>query len=386
MQALVLLLVIQIPILPIVALAPNLPQLMQHFRATPSHEFLVPMIITLPSLGIVLLAPLAGALADHYGRRRLLLLALALFTVFGLLPLGLNSLPAILCAQAGLGIAEAIIMTVGNTMLGDYFGPEARNRWLGLQSILGPFLTATIAIVAGLLGNTSWRAPFATNLIGAVAFVWMLIATWESTLPVVAPGAGSAAAVVSSPFPWRRMAPIYAVTLLTGLIFYVPAIHMGMIFNDLGAGSPALIAVLITVGNFASVGGGYYFARQHSGTAINLALLYAAYGAGLLGLALSPGYLAGMPFALLVNFGVGLALPTLIAWALRNLDGPVRGRGMGLWMSSFFAAQLLCPPLFALLIRSAHGISTATGLVGSATLLLAIVCYSLPRFPIGEPA
>jgi hypothetical protein len=184
------------------------------------------------------------------------------------------------------------------------------------------------------------------------------------------------------------MAPVYAVTLLTGIVFYVPAIHMGMIFNALGAGSPALIAVLITVANFASVGGGYYFARQRSSTTVNLSLLYACYGLGLLGMGLSDGYLASMPFALLVNFGVGLALPILIGWALRNLDGPFRGRGMGLWMSSFFAAQFICPPLFALLIRAASGIAAATTLVGGGTLLLALICFGIAQAapPRPQPA
>lgn len=386
MQALVLVLTIQIPVVPIMALAPNLPQLMQHFASVANRDFLVPMIITLPSLGIVLLAPVAGALADRFGRRRLLLAALALFTTCGLLPLALNSLPEILLAQVGVGIAEAIIITNANTMLGDYFGPEERNRWLGMQSILGPFLTAAVAISAGLLGTVSWRAPFATNLIGGIAFVWMLYATWEP------PGHRNATQPVASMntprsgFPWRRMVPVYAVTLLTGLVFYVPAIHMGMVFNDLGAKSPALIATLTTLANFASVASGYYFGRQRRGTAENLALMFACFGVGLIGMSYSSGYAASMPFALVVNLGVGLALPILVGWALRSLDAEFRGRGMGLWMSSFFSAQFICPVLFALLIRSVGTISTAVCLAGGGALLLALLCFGAARLLAPRPA
>jgi MFS family permease len=389
MQALVLVLTIQIPVVPIMALAPNLPQLLQHFALTANRDFLVPMIITLPSLAIVLLAPVAGALADRFGRRRLLLLALALFTACGLLPLTLDSLPAILWAQCGVGIAEAIIITNANAMLGDYFAADQRNRWLGLQSILGPFLTAAIAISAGLLGTLSWRAPFATNLIGGIAFVWMWIATWEPPSARDRPAPGAIVDDAARPgFPWRRMLPVYAVTLLCGLVFYVPAIHMGLVFNDLGARSPALIATLTTLANFASVASGYYFGRQRRGTSENLALMFACFGVGLIGMSYSSSYAASMPFALIVNLGVGLTLPLLIGWTLRSLEPVFRGRGMGLWMSSFFSAQFICPVVFALLIRRVGTLSTAVCLAGGAALLLALLCLGMARVlpPQATPA
>jgi predicted MFS family arabinose efflux permease len=67
------------------------------------------MIITLPSLGIVLLGPLAGVMADRWGRRRLQLWALALFALAGMAPMVLDDLRWILCAQAILGVAEAVL-------------------------------------------------------------------------------------------------------------------------------------------------------------------------------------------------------------------------------------------------------------------------------------
>jgi hypothetical protein len=59
--ALGLLLALQIPIMPIVILGPNLPQLFRQFGALPQADLLVPLIMTAPALGIALLAPLAGA-------------------------------------------------------------------------------------------------------------------------------------------------------------------------------------------------------------------------------------------------------------------------------------------------------------------------------------
>ena len=80
-QALALILALTLPLTPLLALVPNLPQLFEHFAAAPGHDFLVPMILTIPSVCIALLAPIAGSVVDLFGRRRLMLFASALFTV-----------------------------------------------------------------------------------------------------------------------------------------------------------------------------------------------------------------------------------------------------------------------------------------------------------------
>jgi MFS family permease len=369
-QAIGLVLTIQMPIVPIMALAPNLPLLFRHFAATPGKELLVPMIITLPSLGIVLLGPVAGMMADRWGRRRLLLWALALFGMAGVAPVFLEDLRSILTAQAVLGIAEAVIMTNANTLLGDYFPAEQRNRWLGVQSIIGPFFAAVLTLAAGFLGTVSWHAPFAVLAIAFVIWVWMLVATWEPQRvtepanPVRTDGAAVG-------FPWKRMFPVFAITVLTALIFYVPTIHFGLIYDRLGAHSSALISILTTTATLGSVLSGYYFRGQKQDPFKHLVLIYLAFGLGLVGLGLAGDYWTGLAFGFLINFGFGLTLPALVALVLFRLPESYRGRGMGLWMSCFFCAQFLCPPLFAMLMHGVGGLVPALEWTGAFCLLFA---------------
>jgi MFS family permease len=106
-QGLALIAVGTMPTLAIVSLVPNLPQLFQQFADVPGHEWLVPMIITVPSLCIALFSPFAGLVADRFGRRRLLLLALVLYGTAGVLPFFLTDLKTILLTRFGIGIAEA---------------------------------------------------------------------------------------------------------------------------------------------------------------------------------------------------------------------------------------------------------------------------------------
>lgn len=380
-QAIGLILAVQIPITPIMSLAPNLPLLFRHFESVPHRELLVPLIMTIPSIGIVLLGPLFGALADRWGRRRLLLGALALFGTAGLLPMFLENIYAILLAQCAVGAGSAVIMTTANALLGDLFVPADRNKWLGIQSIIGPFMSAAVAIGAGILGTISWHGPFATNATALIAFAWILLTTWEPVPAVMAaeaPGSGSVPAAAPA-FPWGHILPVIAVTLVTGLIFYTPTVHMGLMYDQLGAHSPALIGLLTTIATVGSLVGGYHFRRQKHSIAGNLALLYLCFGAGLVGMGLSGTYLAGLAFAVIINVGIGLTLPCLIAWNLNSLPPNHRGGGMGLWMSAFFFTQLACPPLFSLLMRRPEDVGASFIKVGLISLFLAAGTFLFAR-------
>src|SRR6476620_2219931 len=110
-QGFALIFLTALPTMAIVSLVPNLPQLFAHFRDVPHSELLVPMIITLPSLCIALFSPFAGAIADFWGRRRLLLAAILMYTLVGVLPTLLDNLYALLATRFVIGIAEAAILT-----------------------------------------------------------------------------------------------------------------------------------------------------------------------------------------------------------------------------------------------------------------------------------
>ena len=58
-----------------VLIAPVLPQIQAEFAAVAGVEVLVPIVLTVPALIIGLMAPFAGAIADRFDRKRLLLVA-----------------------------------------------------------------------------------------------------------------------------------------------------------------------------------------------------------------------------------------------------------------------------------------------------------------------
>lgn len=359
------------PTLAIVSLVPNLPQLFARFAAVPNHELLVPMIITLPSLCIALFSPLAGAAADFWGRRRLLIVSLFAFGLLGLIPLLLNDLYLILGSRFIVGIAEAGILTAGNAMMGDYFAGEARQKWLSLQTTVGPIAASALILAGGKLGSFDWHGPFALYALGLIVLVWVVVGTWEPT-----PAAVEHASMEprGTPFPWVKTALIGVVTLVMAVVYMVQAVQLGRIFGDLGVNSPQLNGVVITVASAGVViGGALYRKLANRSITAMFAVIFLALGIGYLGLALSPDYRVGLVFALIAQFGNGLAFPTLLNWALSKYEYLHRGRGMGVWGSCFFVGTFLSPMFVSLVGSLAGSFLKSVGAIGAGCLAACLV-------------
>ncbi len=361
-----------LPTLAIAALVSILPVLFGRFSAEPGAKWLVPMILTVPSLCVALFSPWLGAAADRWGRRRVLLPALVAFAVCGLGPFLAESLHAILATRFVVGLAEAAILAVSNALMGDYFGEEQRKRWLGLQSMVGPFVSVAYVLAGGFLGSWQWRGPFLLYLMGLVVLVPCML-----YLPEPQRRAGQESV---QGFPWRVAVRTGGLTLLVSIVFFVQNVQHGRIFSDLGAGSPALISELITIAGLATALGGLAYRQlRASSEATQLAIVFAAYAIGYIGLSLSPGYVVGVPFDAVAQFSGGFAIPVLIAWTLRQYAPQYRGAAMGLWASCFFLGQFLSPPLLTLVGHGQWSFLATVGVAGIACAGFAIAALLAGR-------
>jgi EmrB/QacA subfamily drug resistance transporter len=116
-------------------------------------------------------APLYGHLGDRFGRRRMLLGALALFTAASAACAMAQTLLALVIARAVQGLGGGGLMTLAQALIGEHVPPRERGRFSGyfatvfaLASTSGPVLGAY------LTEHVSWRAVFAVNLpLGLIA-------------------------------------------------------------------------------------------------------------------------------------------------------------------------------------------------------------------------
>jgi MFS family permease len=358
-----------LPTLAIAALVPVLPDLFRTFAEVPHSALLVPMVLTLPALCVAIFSSLLGYLTDRYGRRRVLMPSLLAFAIFGLGPLLVEGLPAILATRFVVGIAEAGILTVGNSLMGDYFEGDERRHWLGRQTIVGPMASIVYVAVGGTLGAVSWRAPFLLYLVGLAVLVAGIFTLPEPRRKAIA----ERRAHDEAPFPWRAAALVAVVTMLVSVVFFVQNVQHGRIFGDLGAGSSTRIAWLINAASIGSILAGVTYRYVNRPSTWYFALMFLVWGVGYSGLALVPNYLVAVPFDGIANFGAGLSIPTLIAWTLSKFPEEHRGRGMGVWAASFFIGEFLSP--LAVTLIGAPGLTflQAVGVVGVLCLACSVI-------------
>ncbi|MBF8747072.1 MFS transporter [Pseudomonas monteilii] len=365
-----------LPVLGAVLIAPVLPRMHTHFADTPGVAVLVPVALTLPALVIALLAPLVGVLADRVGRRPLLLASLLLYSLCGLLPLWLESLPMIVVSRGGIGLAEAGIMTCCTTLMGDYFDGQRRARLFALQMVVTSLSAALFMGVGGALGESGWRFPFVLYAVGLLCLPLMAAVLWE-------PAAGHSASeqTARSRFPWAALAPLYLLSALAGISLFIVPVQAGYLLQLLHVDAPRQVGLTMGANQLGVLAGALAFhLLSRLATCRLLALGFATAGVGGGLMALAGGHAAVVVAVLINGLGVGLLLPTLITLVMRQVGFEQRGRATGGFTAAIFAGEFFSPLLvLALTAGAAAQLPHALLLIAIGQLLMAPVCLVMMR-------
>ncbi|MBH3384621.1 MULTISPECIES: MFS transporter [Pseudomonas] len=365
-----------LPVLGAVLIAPILPRMQEHFADTPSVAILTPIALTIPALVIALLAPFAGMIADRLGRKPLLLGSLMLYTLCGLLPLWLESLPAIVASRAGLGLAEAGIMTCCTALMGDYYQGSRRERLFALQMVATSLSAAVFIALGGALGQNDWRLPFMLYAAGVLLLPIMARCLWEPS-----PLEASSHQAAPERFPWNALLPLYALTILAGISLFIVPVQAGYLLTLLQVDAPQQIGMTMGANQLGVLIGALLF-RLLTGLRRQTVMLLAFATAGLGGLLMAKAGSHGWVIvAVLVNgLGVGLMLPALITWVMSKVSFAQRGRAAGGFTAALFAGEFLSP-LVVIAFTGGQLAALPTVLVWIAIMqfVLALVCLVLHR-------
>jgi MFS family permease len=364
-----------LPIMGGLLIAPILPEIQRRFSGVPGVEYLAPIVQTIPALFVAILAPFAGAIVDALGRKRPLVIALALYAAFGTAPLWLDSLHSIIVSRAGVGLAEAVIMTCCTTLIGDYYDGARRSKYLALQVTWVALSASLFFLVGGLLGEFGWRAPFWVYGISLLIAPLAQIYLWEPerkrrTEVEQEPAPGGAAAPSFRPL---LLLGICGISLITIIAFYVVPVHLAYLLNGLGIRSSRTIGLLASLANVMIMLGTVLFHRLFIvgfTPARLLALSFACSGSGLLILAAATTMKTATIGLLINGFGGGLLIPTLLSWNMRTLPLERRGLGTGAWTASTFLGQFVNPLVVLALAGIAGGRAGAVHLIGLGLMAL----------------
>lgn len=353
-QAWIVIMINQLPMMAIVALMPALPSLVEHFKDVPNGQMLIPMILTAPGLCVALLAPFAGHMVDKYGRRKLLLLFMFLYGLGGILPFFLDGFNTVISGRLLLGIGEAFVLVIGNTLLGDYFEMKERTKWLTFQGFFGSIVAAGLLALSGQLATIGWNYPF---LVYGIAIILTVLASVFIFEPPIKKEIVENAAEENSPskFPVKLVLSIFLITFTFAVLYFVYTIHFSLALDEMGIKDKIQLGNMSAITSTAVPLGALifrYVAKRPFWQ--QLALIFFFFTVGLTGIGLATDTTSVMIMGWIQQLGCGMTVPVLVSWVLNVLPVQYRGRGMGFWTSGFFLGQFL-NPVFVSFMRNATG-------------------------------
>ncbi|GAA3807610.1 MDR family MFS transporter [Nocardioides panacisoli] len=126
--------------------------------------------------------PIYGKLGDLWGRKKLFMFAIVVFTIGSVLCSFSTSMYELAAFRAFQGLGAGGLMTLVLAIIGDIVSPRERAKYtgyfmatFGTSSVLGPVIGGFLAGADSILGITGWRWVFLVNLpigIFAIAVVF----------------------------------------------------------------------------------------------------------------------------------------------------------------------------------------------------------------------
>lgn len=146
-----------------------LPAMRESLDASAAEIQWVVNAFTLPLAALILLG---GALGDHQGRRRWLVIGTSLFGLASLLCALSATLETLLVGRALQGLGAALLLPNSLALLNGAYEGEARGRAVGIWAAAGAISAAIAPLIGGwLVDHAGWPSIFYINLPFASAAV-----------------------------------------------------------------------------------------------------------------------------------------------------------------------------------------------------------------------
>jgi EmrB/QacA subfamily drug resistance transporter len=221
---------------------------------------------------------LGGALGDHFGRRRLLIVGTSIFGITSLVCALAPSLPVLLGARAAQGIGAALLLPNSLALLNAAFSGDKRGRAVGIWAASGAAMAAVAPLIGGwLVGTVGWPAIFYINLplaIGAILLAAKFVTesseagagrTDYGGALLATGGLGGLTYALTLWSATRHLSAEALIALALGI-----ALSAAFLFVEHGRGNRAMMPL------------GLFKSRCFSGLNLLTFLLYGAFGAAML--------------------------------------------------------------------------------------------------------
>jgi EmrB/QacA subfamily drug resistance transporter len=261
---------------------------------------------------------LGGAVGDHFGRRRLLIIGTSIFGAASLVCALAPNLALLLAARAAQGIGAALLLPNSLALLNAAYSGEKRGRAVGIWAAAGAAAAAIAPLIGGwLVDAVGWPAIFYINLPLALGAIFLAVRVVDESRErgagrtdysgalLATAGLGGLTYALTLWSAERRFDTTVLIALAAGI-----SISAAFLWNEHRRGSRAMMPL------------GLFEGRCFSGLNLLTFLLYGAFGAAML----------LIPYVLITSGGY-----SPVQAGLAMLPLPVLMTSLSPWMGSFAA-------------------------------------------------
>lgn len=331
-------------------LAVDQPALAAHFGGGAEGMLQAGTVFSAPSLAIIVGAPLGGYLAERFGYRLTLLIALAVYSIVGPAGLVIDGYLPLLATRLVLGLAAGGVMAVYLALAAAYFEGTRRSKVLGFAVAMSSIVGMIALALGGRLADfAGWRGPFWMYLIGAVtlAVAWATIRGpfYTQARPAKVPGASGPLRLIA------QLWPIYLVLMIISIGTFMPSAGGPFLLKANGIDGAGNQGLILSVGSASAIftAAGYGFVRQWLSDWALFVLIAGSMGLGLAIAAPLHFWVALLAAFLVVGLGTGFKAPVVASVLMAEAPAHVRAAAAGLNFSCIFLGQFLGPFVLRLL-------------------------------------
>lgn len=146
----------------VASITPAIPTIADHFNIDYKKIGLLITVFTLPGF---ILTPIMGILADHLGRKTILVPSLFIFAIAGFLCSQVDNFQHLLILRSIQGVGAASLGSLNLTLIGDLFPREQRATAMGFNSSVLSIGTALYPLIGGAITVIGWNYPFLLPLL-----------------------------------------------------------------------------------------------------------------------------------------------------------------------------------------------------------------------------
>lgn len=370
-----------ISLLGMLLLPPVLPWMITPLDATESNIGFLMSAFTLPQIFV---SPVIGVLTDRFGRKKILLPSLVIYSFTGMAIAIVNSLPIALVFRFCQGVVGAGFYPLSTTLIGDLYEGQERQQANGIMSAFVNVVGIITPAVAGYLALIDWRTPFLlfSSGIMVAALVWKVVPDRPTFQEANTLGSTESSWALFRQGllllrNWRLALTTFGSMMLFGvnmgcLLTFYPIFAQQV----LGATQEMIgnaQAMAFAASTFTSVL--YGRLSKHLRTPSIGILSFILYAVGVVLIPFSPSYLFSIGTVVFIGFGFGLAIPMLNNEMLEATPPEIRATESSIYQSMIRLGQTSSPILFGLLLATTGRLDLIFWI--GAIIMVGVVCLYL---------